>query len=342
MTEPSNRSLVTGPRDRFMSRAPHMPAQGYGPALRVGCGVLDPATRQHGAHNHNVSDTHLPMPTLQLTDAQFQFFGRLAYDHAGIVIADFKRSMVLRRVLRRVKSLDLKSIEAYCRFLSGPAGDAEIEPLINVLTTNKTSFFRESHHFGHLRDVALPELIRRKRIEHSTRLRIWSAGCSTGEEAWSIAMSAMDVLTASGGAHLSLFDLKILATDIDTDVIAKARAGIYETPDIAPLSSSAQDRYLKPAKNADGSFVIVPELKRLVTFKPLNLHDDWPFSGPFDIIFCRNVVIYFDRTAQRKLFDRFAGMLAKNGILYCGHSESLHSLSDRFRPIGRSIYERIA
>ncbi|MBX9926750.1 MAG: protein-glutamate O-methyltransferase [Hyphomicrobiaceae bacterium] len=278
----------------------------------------------------------------QLSDAQFQFFGRIAYDHAGIVIADFKRSMVLRRVLRRVKALDLKSIEEYCRLIAGPAGDAEIEQLINVFTTNKTSFFREGHHFDHLRNVALPDLLRRKRAEHSTRLRMWSAGCSTGEEAWSIAMCAMDVVTASTGAPYGMWDLKILATDIDTEVIAKAKSACYETADIAPLSSTLQARYLRPATSGAGAFEVAPDLKRLVTFKPLNLHDDWPFNGPFDIIFCRNVVIYFDRPAQRQLFDRFAGMLSESGLLYCGHSESLHSLSDRFRPVGRSVYERIA
>ncbi len=297
-----------------------------------------------------------------LTDAQFRFFGRLAYEHAGIVIADFKRSMVLRRVQKRLKALDLRSVEDYRRLLNGREGHAEIEPLINALTTNKTSFFREAHHFDHLRDVALPDIIRRKRAEHTTRIRLWSAGCSTGEEAWSIAMTVDGMLSAvdatghvrtvhdrnahartGPGSAAHAWDVKILATDIDSEVLTTAVTARYEPSDMAPLSSGLKQRYLEPSVGPrNGHYEIVPDLKRLVTFKQLNLHDEWPFQGPFDIIFCRNVVIYFDRAAQRQLFDRFASVLGIGGLLYCGHSESLLSLSSRFRPVSRSVYERIA
>jgi chemotaxis protein methyltransferase CheR len=296
-------------------------------------------------------------PGPALTDAQFHFFGRLAYEHAGIVIADFKRSMVLRRVQKRLKALDLRSVEDYRRLLNSRDGHAEIEPLVNALTTNKTSFFREAHHFDHLRDVALPDIIRRKRAEHTTRIRLWSAGCSTGEEAWSIAMTVDGTLSAvdatarvrtghdrtSPGSAAHAWDVKILATDIDSDVLATAVTARYEPSEMAPLSSDLKHRYLEPSVGPrNGHHDIVPDLKRLVTFKQLNLHDEWPFQGPFDIIFCRNVVIYFDRAAQRQLFDRFATVLGIGGLLYCGHSESLLSLSSRFRPVSRSVYERIA
>lgn len=275
-----------------------------------------------------------------LTDSQFRFFGRLAYDKAGIVIADFKRSMVLRRVLRRVKALELCSVDEYCRLLNGPAGEVEIEQLINALTTNKTSFFREAHHFDHLREYSIPALVARKHAERSTRLRIWSAGCSSGEEAWSIAMAAAEALSGRPPSA-GTWDLKILATDIDTEMVAAAKRARYLRAELAPVAVAAQHRYFEPVVDDDESVQVADELRRLVTFKSLNLHDEWPFQGPFDIIFCRNVVIYFDRSAQRQLFDRFAEMLAEGGLLYCGHSESLLSLSDRFRPVGRSVYARV-
>ena len=320
------------------------------------------ATRGESINGGLIGDTQPHEPTHAslgpaLTDAQFHFFGRLAYEHAGIVIADFKRSMVLRRVQKRLKALDLRSVEDYRRLLNSRDGHAEIEPLVNALTTNKTSFFREAHHFDHLRDVALPDIIRRKRAEHTTRIRLWSAGCSTGEEAWSIAMTVDGTLSAvdatarvrtghdrtSLGSAAHAWDVKILATDIDSDVLATAVTARYEPSEMAPLSSDLKHRYLEPSVGPrNGHHEIVPDLKRLVTFKQLNLHDEWPFQGPFDIIFCRNVVIYFDRAAQRQLFDRFASVLGIGGLLYCGHSESLLSLSSRFRPVSRSVYERIA
>jgi len=219
--------------------------------------------------------------------------------------------MVLRRVQKRLKALDLRSVEDYRRLLNGREGQAEIEPLINALTTNKTSFFREAHHFDHLRDVALPDIIRRKRAEQTTRIRLWSAGCSTGEEAWSIAMTVDGMLSAvdatghvrtghdrnthgrtSPRSAADTWDVKILATDIDSEVLATAVTARYEPSDMAPLSSGLKQRYLQPSVGPrNGHPEIVSDLKRLVTFKQLNLHDEWPFQGPFDVIFCRNVVI---------------------------------------------------
>lgn len=279
---------------------------------------------------------------VHLSEPQFDFFRSLAHQQAGIVIADFKRSMLLRRISRRLKALGLETIAQYQALLSDPDSSAELEPFINALTTNKTDFFRESHHFEHLSAVALPAVLRAKRKQGSSRLRIWSAGCSTGEEAWSLAMTVHDALTRLEPTVALALDVKILATDIDTEVLARATSGRYRSADVEPIPDHLRRRYTRHATGVDSGHVdITADLRRLVTFKQLNLHGPWPMKGPFDMVFCRNVVIYFDRPAQRLLFDRIAGILTDPGYLYCGHSESLHGISDRFRPIGRSIYERL-
>lgn len=278
--------------------------------------------------------------TNHLDDGQFTYLRKLAREHAGIVIADFKRSMLLRRITKRLKALDLPTVEEYCALLRGPAGPAEIEHLINVLTTNKTEFFREAHHFNHLRNQALPAALAAKQGNSSKRLRIWSAGCSTGEEAWSLGMTIHNEL-APRGEGLSGLDVKILATDIDTDVLTRASAGRYRTSQTTNIPRPMRHKYLHAVAENSDLLEMTPDIRSLMTFKQLNLHGAWPFRGPFDIIFCRNVVIYFDRVAQRALFNRMADMMTTGGFLYCGHSESLHGLSSRFRPIGRSIYERL-
>ncbi|MGQ0455833.1 MAG: CheR family methyltransferase [Hyphomicrobium sp.] len=269
--------------------------------------------------------------------AQFDLIRSIARRYAGIVIADHKRSMVLRRIRRRLKALSLPSVDAYCALLQGPSGGRELQPLINALTTNKTSFFRESHHFDHLRDVALPELLDAKRRAGSRRLRIWSAGCSTGEEPWSIAMTVLGAIPQP-----SEWDIQVIATDIDTDVLSTAKRGRYAKVDLLSAPSALRASYFEKCADDKDAFQASHALHRIMNFQSLNLHDTWPIRGPIDAIFCRNVVIYFDKSSQRILFDRFAGVLAENSFLYCGHSESLHSISKRFEAVGRSIYRRVS
>lgn len=274
---------------------------------------------------------------LPMRAAEFDYFRHLAFEHAGIVIADYKKAMVARRVAKRLRALAFASFEAYAGYLrSGRAGH-EFEHLINALTTNKTEFFREDHHFHHLARTALPRAMRHALTNGQPRLRLWSAGCSTGQEPYTMAMIVAAALSVPGG-----WDAKILATDIDTDVLAHAKAGHYDLDELSTLPAAETRRFTAPVVGRPDRRQIDSRLRRMVTFKPLNLHDDWPMKGPFDIIFCRNVVIYFDRAHQEALFDRFASLLAPGGFLYCGHSESLVGLSARFRPAGRSIYEKIA
>ncbi len=272
-----------------------------------------------------------------MTERQFDIVRDLAREHAGLAIADYKRSMVRRRVAVRVKALGLDSEGEYCNLLRSPAGYAEIQALINTLTTNKTEFFREPHHFDHLSRVALPRIVAEKHREGTRRLRLWSAGCSTGQEPYSMAVVVDGVLGPLPG-----WDVKILATDIDTEVLARARAGTYSLTELSSLPADLRSRYTRPAPGNPHDRIMIPSLKRMIAFKHLNLNGPWPMRGPFDIIFCRNVVIYFDKEHQSRLVERFAAMLPVGGLLYCGHSESLIGLTRRYRPVGKSLYERVS
>src|SRR5512138_3416003 len=238
-----------------------------------------------------------------LQDAEFDFLRLVVGENAGIKLGPNKRQLVQGRIARRMRELGLGSYEAYCNYVR-EAGPEELVSLINALTTNVTSFFRENHHFDALSSYMLPEAL--KRNAASRRLRIWSAGCSTGEEPYCIAMVAAEQMPSA-----PKWDFKILATDIDSDVIAEAQRGVYR-----------------------------PERVRLIAFRSLNLMREWPMRGPFDIIFCRNVMIYFDQPTRERLIDRFAQILAPGGYLCIGHSESIHGAVTAFRSVGKTIYKR--
>lgn len=278
------------------------------------------------------SDGELP-----LADKEFNLIRQFAMEHAGIEIAEYKRNMVRRRLSKRLKSLSIKSHPDYCAYLTSPAGSAEIQPLINALTTNKTDFFRESHHFEHLAETVIPLWKAEFAQKGSRRLRIWSAGCSTGQEPYTLAMCLSQAIPS-----IDNWDLKILATDIDTEVLKTARRGIYNTETAEAILPHYRARFLEKMPGEDDAWRVAAPIRSLVTFNQLNLHGPWPMKGMFNIIFCRNVVIYFDKSSQRQLFDRFADQLAPGGLLYCGHSESLFGISSRFRIIGKSIYEKIS
>jgi chemotaxis protein methyltransferase CheR len=203
--------------------------------------------------------------------------------------------------------------------------------LLNALTTNLTGFFREKHHFAKLAGELLPRLMKENR---DRRLRIWSAGCSSGQEPYTIAMVMKRVLT-----DLARWDALILATDIDSNMVAHAREGIYDS-EVADTIPAEFRRFTETGE--DGRIAMPEALKALIRFKRLNLIGEWPMAGPFDAIFCRNVVIYFDKDTQRVLFDRYANMLRPGGYMFIGHSETLHRVSDRFRHLGQTTYQKIA
>jgi chemotaxis protein methyltransferase CheR len=271
------------------------------------------------------------------TDSDFEYLRHLVTTNTGITLGGHKRQLVYGRLARRLRQLGLATFEQYCRYVDEHPGE-EMGELVNAITTNLTSFFRENHHFEHLASHALPDILGRNAA--SRRLRLWSAGCSTGEEPYSIAMTLAETL----GSSLSPWDARILATDIDTQVLARAAAGVYVDERIEGIEPARRRRWFRRGTGANAGKVRVnEELQALIAFRQLNLMDpQWPMRGPFDIVFCRNVVIYFDKPTQRQLFDRYADLLVPNGYLYVGHSESLHGTSERFRLIGRTIYQKTA
>ncbi|HKU15049.1 MAG TPA: protein-glutamate O-methyltransferase CheR [Steroidobacteraceae bacterium] len=267
-----------------------------------------------------------------LGDAEFEFIRHVIGENAGIVLGPNKRQLVQGRLARRLRDLGLTSYVAYCEHLRR-SGPEELVGLINALTTNVTSFFRENHHFEAMREFMLPEALRRN--AESRRIRIWSAGCSTGEEPYSIAMIASDVPQRSG------WDCKILATDIDSDVIAFAQQAIYPMERVSSLPTERLRRsFQKGVGTRAGEALVKPQVRELVTFRVLNLLQPWPMRGPFDVIFCRNVMIYFDQPTRDRLVERFAQLLAPEGYLCIGHAEAIHHTSAPLELVGRTIYRR--
>jgi chemotaxis protein methyltransferase CheR len=268
-----------------------------------------------------------------LGDAEFEFIRHVVGENAGIVLGPNKRQLVQGRLARRLRELGLPTYEAYCEHVR-QSGPEELVGLINAITTNVTAFFRENHHFEALASYMLPEAM--KRNAASRRLRIWSAGCSTGEEPYCLAMIAAESVPTA-----TRWDVKILATDIDSDVIAAASRGVYT---LDRLNSVPQERlrrfFQRGVGDNEGSAMARPELRSLITYRTLNLLHNWPMRGPFDVIFCRNVMIYFDQATREKLVGRFGEMLAPGGYLCIGHSESIHAGTAPFKLVGKTIYRR--
>ena len=262
--------------------------------------------------------------------ADFDRVRKLIYRHAGISLHAGKRAMVYSRLSRRLREVGQTSFAGYLQELEqnkGAAGEQEWQEFVNCLTTNLTSFFREEHHFP----VLATELAKRK----GRALRIWCNAASTGEEPYSIAITVADALGANA-------NVEIVCSDIDTKVLAKAARGIYDA-DARGLDPDTLRRHFMRGSGANsGSIRIKPELQQLVTFRPFNLMDArWSLGEPFDIVFCRNVMIYFDAPTQRGVLERMRGAMAPNGLLFAGHSENFSDSKDLFRLRGKTVYERV-
>lgn len=266
------------------------------------------------------------------SDKEFKFLAGLANTKTGIVLADHKKDMVYGRLVRRLRALQLDSFRDYCEFLQSEQGGDEIGQLVNAITTNLTGFFREAHHFTHLHHEVLTPLV--KKSPSGGRLRIWSSACSSGMEPYSLAMVMREAV-----ADLSKWDAKILATDIDSNMVQTGKHGEYNESDVESVPAAYRSHILRGEK--PGKVMMSAALKESIAYRQLNLLESWPFKGKFDVIFCRNVVIYFDKETKQKLFNRMAEVLHPNGWLYIGHSENLHGITDRFELIGRTIYRRI-
>ncbi len=271
----------------------------------------------------------------QLTASEFQQISDLVYHHCGINLHKGKHELVQARIARQLRSKGLKTFAEYMRMIQADTTGREFSALIDVISTNLTSFFREQQHFSYLSETLLPNLIKEKNTERS--LRAWSAGCSSGEEPYSIAMTVADAIEGHGN-----WDVKILASDISRRMLATAEAGIYDISRAKAIPVHFRAKYFRPfGGTGEAAYQATAAIKSVIRYRYLNLIERWPFSGPFDFIFCRNVMIYFDKPTQEKLVRQFHDRLAPGGMLFTGHSESLSGLDHRFEYVQPTIYRRI-
>lgn len=273
---------------------------------------------------------------LVLSEDEFRLVSDLVYQHCGINLHDGKRELVRARLAKRLRTLNIRSFSEYIQYaVNDPTGN-EFTALIDSLSTNLTSFFRETQHFDFLYQTFYPSLIRRKKESGRLRIRAWSAGCSSGEEPYTIAITLLDALQGQG--H---WDVKVLATDISTKVLALAKAGRYDARRVEPLTPQQKQKYLVPVRrNGQTEYEMARSVRDLVLFGHLNLMEDWPIRPPVDFIFCRNLMIYFDKPTQQKLVNRFWNLLDAGGILFTGHSESLTGIDHKFQYVQPTIYRK--
>lgn len=271
---------------------------------------------------------------LEMRPQDFNRIREILYAESGIAVSEAKTSLIQSRLAKRLRELGMSKFSEYTDLLSGADGLDERMTLISALTTNVTNFFREPHHFEHLREAVFPSL--RQRLSDGGRVRFWSAGCSTGQEPYSISMTMLPLL-----AEYKKADFRILASDIDPKVVAHGHEATYREDLLDGIPGPLRKKYLEAAPNEPGSLRFVRHIRELVVFKQLNLLKPWPMKGQFDVIFCRNVVIYFDQETRNRLWLRFAQQLAPGGVLFIGHSERLEaSFNDYFENIGPTTYQR--
>lgn len=268
-----------------------------------------------------------------LTRRDLNEIAAMIYSDAGIALNDSKASLVYSRLSKHIRNLGLSGFRAYCQLVSSPEGAGERREMLSHLTTNFTRFFRENHHFEHLRDEVLPGLV--QRAKSGGRVRIWSAASSDGQEPYSIALTVFQAFP-----NVLDYDFKILATDIDPKILAIARQGAYDEQALETVSPAIRKQWFKEVEiNGRRKFQVDERLKRLITYNELNLMAQWPFKGKFDVIFCRNVVIYFDEPTQMRIWTRFSDLLPVGGHLYIGHSERVSGDSKNdFDNIGITTY----
>ena len=259
---------------------------------------------------------------------QFEKLCRRVYDLCGINLKSGKEELVHSRLNKRLNALNLDSFEEYFKFLDNDRQGKEVIWMIDALTTNKTSFFREIQHFEFLRERVLPNLKEKK-------LRIWSAACSSGEEPYSIAMLLAETLP-----NFKNWDIRILGTDICTKVLEMANQAVYSADLLEPIPAAWRQKYFTAENASKSTYRLLPELRKLVRLGRLNFMDNFPMRGPFDVIFCRNAMIYFDKPTQETLVRRFYDLIAPGGYLLVGHSESLTGAKHDFTYIQPATYQK--
>jgi chemotaxis protein methyltransferase CheR len=265
------------------------------------------------------------------SDEDFGTIAAIAKAEYGLNLEPSKKALVYSRLTRRLRARGLRDFRQYCRLIADKGEAAERQAMLSALTTNVTHFFREEHHFEQLSREVLPDLVARAR--QGGRVRLWSAGCSSGEEPFSIALCLLACCPEA-----PRLDIRILASDVDAEVLERANAGLYPERDFKGLSPARASALFEPGSTPAS---IRPDLRRLVSFRALNLMEDWPMKGQFDVIFCRNVAIYFDAPTQQRLWQRLADRLGPGGFLCIGHSERLAgSAAGAFESVGITAYRK--
>lgn len=271
-----------------------------------------------------------------LSENIFKKLGSFIQSECGIKMPPGKRLMVQSRLMKRLRALEISSFEEYWAFIQSTEDKDEVINLINAVSTNKTDFFREPDHFKYLIDTVLPELIKNRPSEIREPFKFWSAGCSTGEEPYTLAMVLSDFAEKNRS-----FKFKILATDISTKVIEHGRIAIYSKERIDPIPMKMKQKYLLKSKDPANKVVrIIPKLRSKVIFRRLNFLDNFRLKEKVEVIFCRNVVIYFDRDIQKKLVEKFYEQLIPGGFLFMGHSETINGLNTKFKTVAPTVYQK--
>ncbi|RPH94859.1 chemotaxis protein CheR [candidate division KSB1 bacterium] len=286
--------------------------------------------------SRHTDDTLVTRASIQLTEHDFKKIRDTVHELAGINLSDGKRELVIARLSKRIRQLNMKSVGEYLNYVREEHTQRELVTMLDALSTNLTSFWRESQHFDYLAKHTLPKIIERARQSGDTKIRVWSAGCSSGEEPYSLAMVTMFTLDKP-----DRYDFKVLATDLSTKVLSLAREGVYSAERVKPIPSEIRHKYILEEKTSFGKqYRVTSDVRSRVTFGRLNLMESWPMRGPMDFIFCRNVMIYFDKPTQARLVRRYHDLLRPGGTLFIGHSESLTGIEHSFRYIRPTIYER--
>ena len=276
----------------------------------------------------------LTVQNVVLSEKDFRRISDLVYKHCGINLHEGKKELVRARLAKRLRLGNFKTFPEYMKYVLDDKTGMEFSILIDSLSTNLTSFFRESQHFNFLREQFLPSLLERKEKIRRFKIRAWSAGCSSGEEPYSIAITLLEAVHGQ-----PCWNIKILATDISTSILEAAKKGIYDKERIAPVPSTQKHKYLtKNRAKGKEMYEVSKSLRNIIIFRYLNLMESWPIKGPLDFIFCRNVMIYFDKETQSRLVNRFWDLLDSGGILFTGHSESLTGIEHKFKYVQPTIY----
>lgn len=287
-----------------------------------------------------MTDINILGSIVNIGDEEFNYLKGLIYEKTGIFLAPHKKIMLQSRLNVRLRLHQIPDFKGYVKKLKADKNffNQEVLEIINRVTTNKTDFFRENHHFDYLKNTYLPLAEEKAKSTFKKRLRIWCSASSTGEEPYSIAITMLEFFQ-----NKPKWDIRIYASDIDTNVLSTAEKGIYKEDRLSAMRTDLKQKYftlVRELESKEKEYQAKPALKELITFKKINLLESFPFQEQMDIIFCRNVIIYFDKPTQKKLFAQMERVLCDEGILIIGHSETLFGISDAFKFLGHTIYQK--